>query len=88
VSLTLGTVGLQFSAVSSTVQEATGDSGISTSNDVWIQGFAQTGPAQACAVSHLYFDNTTPPNWLVYMGLSDPAGGPMNVNYVISFYSK
>jgi len=74
--------------VGAAVQGATANSGIPTSSDIWLQGFAQTGPAATTPVIFLYFDNTLAANWIVRMGVNYPAGGTTNVNYTISYYSK
>lgn len=84
---TYGTAGLAFVSVGAAVKEATGDSGIPVASDVWLQGFAQTGPAATTPVIYLYFDNTISANWVIRMGVNSP-GGTTNVNYTISYYSK
>jgi hypothetical protein len=86
-SFTLGSVQLSFVSVSATVKEATGDSGVPVSNDIFLQGFAQTGTARTTPVFYLYFDDTLGANWVTRMGVNSPAG-TVNVDYIISYYSK
>ncbi len=88
ITLTYGTAGVSFTNVGFSIKESTGDSGVLTSKDIWLQGFAQTGTTKATPVAYLYFDSTLGSNWTVRMGVNDPAGGPTNVSYIISYYSK
>jgi hypothetical protein len=84
---TYGTAGVAFVSVGAAVKGATADTGIPIASDLWLQGFAQTGPSAFTPVVYLYFDNTITSNWVVQMGVSSPAG-TSNVNYTISYYSK
>lgn len=84
-----GTAALAFTSVGAAIKEATGDSGVSKTSDIWLQGFAQTGTARTTPVMYLYFENTSDPNnWIIHMGVNYPAGGTVNVDYIISYYSK
>jgi hypothetical protein len=85
----LGTAAISFTNVGAVVKEGTGDSGISKTGPVWLQGFAQTGATATTPVMYLYFEDTTlPDNWLIRMGVNYPAGGTTSVDYIISYYSK
>jgi hypothetical protein len=86
-TFTAGSLQLSFVSVTSRVKEATGDSGVSTSNNIFLQGFSQTGTARITPVIYLYFDNTLGANWVTRMGVNSPVG-TVNVDYIISFYSK
>ncbi len=86
ISPTLGSVIIGFTSIAGgTTSTQTGDTGISTSNAIWLQGWVRSANVNAFPLS-LHFSNTGAANWISFMSIL--AGAPTTVNYTISFYSK
>jgi len=89
ITFVYSSVRLSYTGVANlTVTEATGDTGVSTTSDIWLQGFAQTGTKVSTPVTYLFFDPSFGLNWTVRMGIIDPYNVSPSVDYIISYYSK
>jgi hypothetical protein len=74
VNLAYGIAGTSFSLLEysgNAVLTKSFDSGISTANTIWLQGYNQTtAPLQPISVSYLYFTSNVTSTWYINMGTS------------------